>query len=405
MQKRLLSSLMAMRVRRAAVLVAAGVLALLYLIYRTASLEQGGVDAELTATRQGGGGDEEQINSRNNLLHQQQQNAPLLLPPGQEGQLKSSKSHVTDRHVKKEQDLREAVLLSPPTPPTPTGIAAQQQQDYYAAYHDGTKSIPCTVRPAILPHTPRHTLPVFVFVAGIEGCGHHAIEDVLIPLQAMAKFALHTVSPDLHPYVSVEEIDGVDPYVYPALSLAEYRVSVVRYLVSPEAANHSLIVDAIDSFPTGPAGNVVHPDLLYLAMLDGDVIDLRVLVLYRSPADSVMSTVRRFGKSIRHKNYEYQARSAEASLAYLNNALPHLPCGKTRFLRFEDFIADPEAHVDVISTVMGVDSALVTSALAKAKIAKKKRPETTATNTARKMLAGYFEGKGQVLWPYLESGW
>ena len=52
---------------------------------------------------------------------------------------------------------------------------------------------------------------------------------------------------------------------------------------------------SLSRYPEGfGCGSLAHPDLVYLAALDGVLFDLRVLVLVRDPVAAVMSSVRRF---------------------------------------------------------------------------------------------------------------
>lgn len=90
----------------------------------------------------------------------------------------------------------------------------------------------------------------------------------------------------------------------------------------------------VGRYPEGfGCGTLAHPDLVFLAHLDGVLFDLRVLVVVRDPVAAVMSSVRRFNvKEFTYKNYQFQARAVQEGLTMINNGLAAVPCGKVGFV-------------------------------------------------------------------------
>ncbi|EGD72339.1 hypothetical protein PTSG_00360 [Salpingoeca rosetta] len=248
---------------------------------------------------------------------------------------------------------------------------------------------------------PKKPLPKFVFVAGVEGSGHHAL------LSVWEKLKEDSVPLELIVYDQVFHQLGVEnhaSYHYSRISLEE-REAAMRPVFEHAAQRGATVIDAQNSYPMGQfAGSLAHPDLLQLAKLDGKLFDLRVIVLYRNPTDAVLSAVRRFrsedGPS-KYKNSQFQARMVAESLVAINNALPHLSCGKWTMLQYEDFVHNPRLLAGPFARLLGLPKSAFDSSLANVH-APPKRTLTHAVQEEQRLLDEFFSRQA-VLWPLLAS--
>lgn len=241
-------------------------------------------------------------------------------------------------------------------------------------------------------------LPIFVFVAAVEGSGHHALKSVWKGLQKAGQ-NIHLIV-----YDQVFHSFGIE-------NLAAYHYSSIRqdiYLEHMSSVfeqakqNGSIVIDAQNSYPMGKgAGPLAHPDLLMLNSLDGILFDLRVIVMYRNPVDAALSAVRRFQNSNEYlyKNIEFQARMMVESYATINNALPQLGCGKYMVVDYEKLLANPMEFIKPFSHLLGVPNYALKSAFSTV-VQREKNPDSPEKAASRKKLQDFFEMQ-QGLWPLL----
>eukprot|EP00730_Choanoeca_flexa_P018730 TRINITY_DN9125_c0_g1_i1.p1 TRINITY_DN9125_c0_g1~~TRINITY_DN9125_c0_g1_i1.p1 ORF type:complete len:775 (+),score=147.07 TRINITY_DN9125_c0_g1_i1:1296-3620(+) len=244
-------------------------------------------------------------------------------------------------------------------------------------------------------------LPIYLMVVGVEGAGHHALETVWHGLER--HYDLHFIgyNPGLHTFN--KEPDVSRAYQYSSIDFSRHHKTFENFLRRPRVKGKPLIIDSRNSYPEGfGVGNLARPDLVYLSQLDGDLIDLRTLVVYRDPTACVLSAVRRFQvKEFQYKNYQFQARAVEESLNVINNAIPLLPCGKVMQLRYEDFVAHPNSFAQPLSMLMSVRKQHLLDSFGelKAPSAKSTDPEVQAQ---KEELEAFFQEK-EMFWP-LASG-
>lgn len=140
---------------------------------------------------------------------------------------------------------------------------------------------------------PKQQLPIFVFVCGVEGAGHHALETVWEELENYVSIGISTYQPGLHSFAKAADVSRA--YQFPTIKLATHEQRLRNFLRSPSIVGRPLIISTRDSYPEGfGVGNLAHPDLVFLSEMDGKLFDLRVLVLHRDPVKAVLSSVRRF---------------------------------------------------------------------------------------------------------------
>eukprot|EP00035_Acanthoeca_spectabilis_P024045 m.452087 g.452087 ORF g.452087 m.452087 type:complete len:372 (-) comp20265_c0_seq1:270-1385(-) len=246
----------------------------------------------------------------------------------------------------------------------------------------------------------RGDLPKFVFVAGVEGSGHHALKGVW---QSLRKSGLKL---ELVVYDQLFHSLGIEnhaSYHYSSI-LQNTHIEHMRPVFEKAAAEGKIVIDAQNSYPMGKgAGALAHPDLLKLAALDGVLYDLHVIVLFRTPVDAVLSAVRRFQNNDEYlyKNEEYQARMVTESLATINNALPQLPCGKTMVIEYNTLVHSPKQFIRPLSRLLEVEQDVLGDTFSDLK-PRTKPPETPEQIARRKKLQDFF-GIQKVLWPLLES--
>eukprot|EP00049_Salpingoeca_infusionum_P009026 m.149849 g.149849 ORF g.149849 m.149849 type:complete len:799 (-) comp14209_c0_seq2:251-2647(-) len=242
-------------------------------------------------------------------------------------------------------------------------------------------------------------LPIFVLVVGIEGAGHHAMETVWHGLEEFYDLHFIGYNPGLHSFA--KEADVSKAYQYSSADFERHRKQIRNLLKKPWVRGKKLIIDSRDSYPEGfGVGALAHPDLLYLSMLDGDVIDLRVLVMSRDIVDCTMSAVRRFQVGeFQYKNAQFQARAVSENLALINNALRSIPCGKYMVLPYEKFVHQPKAYSAQLSELLSVQKQYMDQCFHGLK-APSDKTYTEEQQQERKLLQTFFE-RQRVLFPIL----
>ena len=243
-----------------------------------------------------------------------------------------------------------------------------------------------------------------MFVAGIEGSGHHALKSVW--------FHLRNENPGIHvvEYDQVLHSFGIEnnaAYHYSSISLETHKSHIEKYMQQQGNSTYkpSIFIDAQNSYPMGMgAGSLAHPDVLMLKRLDGVLFDLRVIILQRCPSKSTLSSVRRFKKDdprYTYKTPSFQARMVSESLAHLNNVLPSLPCGKLMVLSYEAFVEAPTDLAEPLAELLGLPVDHVLPAFADIK--HQASSVLDAETQAIKVKLDEFFAQQSVLWPLLAS--
>jgi hypothetical protein len=243
-------------------------------------------------------------------------------------------------------------------------------------------------------------LPQFVFVAGVEGSGHHALKDVWWQLEASGvKVKLVVYDQLFHSF----GIENHASFHYSSIRRSAH-MKAMRPLFEQAAKDGAFVIDAQNSYPMGKgAGSLAHPDLLMMQELDGVLFDLKVIILYRDPANATLSAVRRFQDKEEYlfKNYQFQARMVSENLATLNNAIPMLPCSRTIAIRYEDLTQHPDLLSEPMAKLLGVDITVLKTAFGKLHPHQAK-PDSPDKAAKRKMLNTFFDVQ-KTMWPLLAS--
>ncbi len=227
---------------------------------------------------------------------------------------------------------------------------------------------------------PTQPLPRYLFVAGVEGSGHHALLDVWRHLEENGTPMCIIVYDQLFHSFGIENHAS---YHYSSIRLSQHMEQMNTTIHRARVEEKHIVIDAQNSYPMGTeAGSMAHPDLVNMAALHDVLYDLRVVVLVRDPVDAVLSAVRRFGTQPddtknkgstgggeqvpRYRTAVYQARAISESLVQINNALALLPCGQTVIVRLEDLLRDPERYAEPFSQLLDVEVERVRVALSTA---------------------------------------
>lgn len=249
--------------------------------------------------------------------------------------------------------------------------------------------------------TSNRELPIYLFVAGVEGAGHHALETVWQSLKQFYDLHVVTYNPGLHAFAKDREVDRA--YQFPTPDFSQYQQQFVKLFQKPNVKGKQLVIDARNSYPEGfGVGALAHPDLVFLSQMDDVIFDLRVLVLWRDPVDCVMSAVRRFRvKEFQYKIPQFQARVVQESLSIINNALHVLPCGKTMVLNYDHFIEAPHAVSLDLAQLIGVQKYHLDQCFTELR---KPSPKvyTPDEQAERSELRMFFRNQS-ILWPLLQN--
>ena len=207
------------------------------------------------------------------------------------------------------------------------------------------------------------SLPELLFVAGIEGSGHHLIK-------ALFSTVVYDSAGEIsRPYIvedSATNLNLMDPGAMDSnrkMGFAIIHRELFRHRLTPflEKMNRAknegkkgLLLGA-NSFPMGIGGILAtaRPDLLVLKYFDCVLYRLKVIVVKRHPLLGVLTTIRKLGdlrysiidkstyskdpfmkKLIPKGDYPYvmQARIVEDELIYLDQQVRQLRCNQVHFV-------------------------------------------------------------------------
>lgn len=244
----------------------------------------------------------------------------------------------------------------------------------------------------------QNKLPTFVFVAGVEGSGHHALKDVWWSLERSG------VKIKLIVYDQVFHSLGIEnhaSYHYSSVRKETY-IKNMKPLFEEARKTGATVIDAQNSYPMGKgAGSLAHPDLIMLNELDGELYNLHVLVMFRDPVNATLSAVRRFRNDdeYQYKNSQFQARMVSENLAVINNALPMLPCNRYMVVSYEKLIQEPSSLRAPIAQFLGVPSTVLKEGFKKL-TPREPKPDSPSVANDRKELKAFFKDH-ELLWPLL----
>ena len=277
--------------------------------------------------------------------------------------------------------------------------------------------------------TDNESLPEFIFVAGIEGSGHHMIKVLFnFPEDSSSRrpYIIEEYVPNLH-LMDPALIESNEQMGFAIIHKDLFRQRLTPFLdklnQAKKEGRRGLLICA-HSFPMGLSVlSTARPDLLVLKYFDCILYRLKVIVMKRHPLPALISTLRRFGsprygnidsskftipfkKAVPPADYPYimQARIVEDQLIYLDQQIRRLGCSQVYIFDF-DSVFSPHTRwreLKSLSMFIGLGD-LETDAV----IAAKLNPPTTkialpptCTNCIQRVLYDFFEDR-KVMWPLL----
>ena len=215
--------------------------------------------------------------------------------------------------------------------------------------------------------TGNRSLPELIFLAGIEGSGHHLISVLFNSLAKKGRPRPYGVM-DYFPMVNLLEPGyGIDNQ---KMGFGIIRKRLFRNRLSPllkkmneirKGGGRGMMV-AANSFPMGfSALTTARPDLLVLKYFDCTLYRLKIIVTKRHPLLAVTSTVRRFGKQrfspygkkalnpfpAEDNPFIMQARITEDELIYLNQQVQRFSCNQLHFVSMEKMLLDETRQIEI----------------------------------------------------------
>lgn len=192
-------------------------------------------------------------------------------------------------------------------------------------------------------------LPLFVLVVGLEGSGHHFWTKLLKePL-----FQCNWINAR-HYRRDVE--DGVPRRTPSELAAGLKEQFEIRRKESPHDPVCMRIVDTEDSFPTGairkPGRLFMHPDIVNLQHLHGNMLNVKYLLIARNVTDTAMSAMRRdFVTSL-----DQAVHLAEHTLIHIESALRGVSCHQVMITHYEHVLSKPSSYHGPLSDFLELTS-------------------------------------------------
>lgn len=202
----------------------------------------------------------------------------------------------------------------------------------------------------------------FLWAVGVEGSGHHMVralmkeflnEPRVIDQGKWHPLFVNYFDPDKF---DIKKISLVKKLIFKTRALdllidtkINKKIEDIIHDYSSDGVTH-LFESA--SFPFGSVRETLRRfDLIEVMSLLNDLVDFRMLVLYRNPISSTYSGYRREFT----KNLMLQAKIIEDNLIFINSQLKQLPIDTYRIVRFEDIIENPNLYVKPLSLWWDLD--------------------------------------------------
>lgn len=264
--------------------------------------------------------------------------------------------------------------------------------------------------------------PVFVFVAGAEGTGHHLFVGLLTRLPHV--YVLNKVIRQYFAELWEPTLDEQR-----RLEKKQELVLLLDKISRRPNTTHFLIQSPFEmySFPyDDPRNHLRRPDLLELISIVEPIFDLRMVVTLRDEATSIASLVRRDFWS-RDKCQQgvvlptvpqlytswplgecgyigLQARVVEDSLVYLSSQLEVISFKYYRTLRYEDYLASPLSYVRPLARFLGYRDWRELQQITRRDVRPHKEDYTQLiSGVQRDLVATLFNPARTLQWQYLLS--
>ena len=366
-----------------------------------------------------------------------------------------------------------------PMVPTSARVENTSQSTITASPSSATTAVPNpSPQQDCIPSQPvceNKTLPELVFVAGIEGSGHHLMSALFAsawpePVSpstrppagrptAYTRPPLRRLNTTLglsQPKLTVKVLPARSPYqllpkFIPSIHLMDpsditsashmgfaiihrdlFRMRlkpVLDHLVKDQKEGRRGMLLYAHSFPMGFGGilSTARPDLLMLKHYDCKLYRLKILVMRRHPLQSVLSTVRRFGK-MRFKGidpkvytpdliralppteypYVMQARISEDQLIYLDQQLRRFACHQVHFMDMDDIYSPSRKQKALNNLALWLGLSDEEAKILYRASLRLKPPQTRVplppecTNCTQRVLYDFFEER-KLMWPLMST--
>ena len=181
------------------------------------------------------------------------------------------------QHLKGPSTHAERFAVPHPAPGSETtAVSRRAAADSARSKTSSALTRVCDPRRSTTDDPAARSLPILVFVCGVEGAGHHAIEAVLDELAPKVDLVATGYNPGMHAFAKNPNVSRA--YQFPNISLAAYEASLRRHLGGRKLAGKPLVFDSRNSC-------VMHSPLRFLCMQQStrrttqsrhDVSDVRV---------------------------------------------------------------------------------------------------------------------------------
>ena len=270
------------------------------------------------------------------------------------------------------------------------------------------------------------SLPMLVFVVGIEGSGHHMISSLF---NRLSSFALdNRFKPWQHIYDPPPEVTTLY-YSIIEKELYERRYgfgNLTKLMDKAKQTKKSAFMIYASSFPMGLHSGTyatARPDLIDLKDFECKLYRIKFLVTRRHPLAAVMSAVRRFGSRVTQYDefkripndtreglnesvlpYTVTARIAEDNLIYIDQQVRQLGCHQVHFIDYDKVVnvATREKSLRQLATFLDL-TLPQRKTLLSIKLAKSSTKVTIpplCTQCIEKTLYEFFEER-KMMWPLL----
>ncbi len=206
----------------------------------------------------------------------------------------------------------------------------------------------------------------FLFLIGIEGSGHHMFHSILESHEERKGFVSRGLwrPPLVHQWNTAPKrgikdklSDLVKLKIPETTNLLKEELTHIFERYKQEGVTHFL--ESV-SFPfENPRNTLRRPDIIELTDIIKDIMEYKLLVLYRNPISATYSGIRRgFTDNVR-----LQAKIVEDNLIYIASQMSTIDKGLYKVIDFDEFLANPTAYVKPLSAWWNLDEELLTKGL------------------------------------------
>lgn len=244
---------------------------------------------------------------------------------------------------------------------------------------------------------------IYVFVAGVEGVGHHGLHPVIetafrnsamiqqsngevISYKKRMKRGFNQIWCHVHP-PGFGFLRGVFRWYLNSFFRDQKKRAV-------DASQVRVIIED-NSFPAGRYRDLARQwkldEMQQIVAPHAD--EIYFIGLYRDPIAAVFSHSRFDGGLMAHAN------KIRGSLEYLNNELGKVPAEKLRIVHYEDLIGNQEALGAVLAEYLGLGSSELAEGFAKVRPSKKDWQRDMAAEDQEQLKAIFNAEAAQQHWP------